>query len=349
MVARIESARIYSTLASTEKIAPGTKKQYADRLRQIQSICEPLDMHDIFMDPERTYSRLLLSTSKISTRGAMANALGVMLSVIKHVFTNGEMSEELKERWTALHKRVQGAASNDFISGETKTDLKWIRVYDKNIELYNAAMSTSAKIKDVSNALLSSIYTDLEPRRHEDYLRLYIKTSDAPSLETSYIDMTLPKPKIYNEMYKTVKSHKVWSKELPDRFLQLLKKSLDMQPRDYVFVGSDGLPYNTASAWAQHHNGRLRKWFGPKTNVLSLRHARSTSLNEDARYSLKERMDIGHDMGHKFVTSFAYFQKKDTTPEDKAGAYKTARYSEALEDFVEYKCIPIPKSPKKLL
>ena len=248
----------------------------------------------------------------------------------------GEIPDSIHKRWSAIYKEVQAPVKDESISGKIKTNIKWIDVWEKNETLYDKAMSRTANRLDVADALMSSMYVDLEPRRQEDYARLYVKTTSAPSPEKSYIDMTLAEPTIFVTEYKTSDSMKTWSKKIPERLLNLLKPSLRATPRNYVFVGANGLPYSTVGAWAKHHNSKLRKWFGKGSTNVGLRHARCTTISEDARYSLLERRELAKDMGHGVFGNLSYVQK--TADLDENGEFEMTRFSEKEGRFVKYKC-----------
>ena len=340
---KIDSIKLFYDISIAPKLREKTRSGYAQRLQQMEKICAPSDLEEILMNPEKTMEKLRES-GEISTPGAMANAVGSVLGVFKNCLTNGEFPKSVKERWSRVLDEVKVPAKEDFESGKIKTTMQWSIIWDKNEELYEIATRPGATKKEVAESLMLLIYVDMEPRRHEDYLRLYIKKNKKPSPETSYIDMTLAEPMIYVSMYKTSDSLDTWSRKLPERFLTLLKISLKHDPREYVFAGYNGLPYKTAMAWSKYHNIRLRKWFGEGSTIVGMRHARSTSISEDLRYSFLDRKHMAKDMGHGASTNILYAQK--TSEEDNKGVYETARYSSALGEFTDYKCIPVPKKKK---
>ena len=338
---RMNSEEIYKRLLVAD-IRDSTKAQYAKRLRQLESICG-VPILKILQTPDESIKKLR-SAPGLTTSGARANAVAVLLSVFKHCSLVGEVggiSQKIRERWSELHALEQIPASLEFASGSTKTLLKWSRVFDKNAELYAKAFSKGATREDVSDALLSSFYVDIEPRRQEDYMRLYVVTRNSHnSPETSYVDMTLPDPVLHVDSYKTSSSLKPWSRVLPPKLVKLLVYSLELSPREYVFVGRDSEAYKTPGAWAKHHNNKLSKWFGPGANVLGLRHARATSISQDSRYSAQERERLALDMGHRTTTNMAYAQIEDSQ-EEQDGTFRITRFDKSSGRFVEYGCTPL--------
>lgn len=328
------SQEILSELSQATGIRESTRTQYAKRLRHLEKICGD-DIVSIFKNPDKSIASI---NSSIESPGARANAVAVILAVFKHCKVP-EIKQDIRDRWSTILADLDAPATDAFTSGIKKTDLEWSEVFSKNDSLYKKATSKEATRADVKDALLSMFYVDVEPRRQEDYMRLYVKTTADPPPETSYVDFFgLDKGILHVEKYKTSKSLDSWVKELPKRLDEILKLSLKLEPRDYVFVGRDGLPYKTAGAWAKHHNSKLTKWFGKKANVLALRHARATSLNQDSRYSAKQRSEIARDMGHRLATNMAYAHVD--TKESPDGSFTVSRFSNTLGRFVEYGCKP---------
>ena len=334
------SAELYEKLNAVTTIRESSRKQYAKRLRQLEGICGE-EIIKILKNPDESMKKIRVS-SGLTTTGARANALAVLLSVLKHCdLSEKEVPKKTRKRWSELHAEEQLQATTEFTSGTTKTALKWSRVHDKNEELYTKAMGKGAYPKDVTEALMSSFYVDLEPRRQEDYIRLYVKTEASEvSPESSYVDMSVSKPVLHVGEYKTSRSMKAWHKELPERLAILLKYSLMLEPRKYVFVGRDGEAYKTAGAWAKHHNGKLSKWYGEGSTVMGLRHARATAVSHDTRYSAKERAEIARDMGHGTTTNMAYAQNEDTQ-ELPDGSFRITRFDRSEGRFAEYGCTRI--------
>jgi hypothetical protein len=323
-------------LSIAEGIRDSSRSLYARILVKLKRICAPFDIGSMISNPDRTIEQLR-SSKEINSPVSLTNAVSTVKSIIKHCFTKSEIPDVIRERWAEIYKEVQAPVKDDFDSGKTKTTMTWRQVWEKNQTLYDKAMSQTANRLDVADALMSSMYVDLDPRRQEDYSRLYVKTTSAPSPETSYIDMTLAEPMIFVTEYKTSESLKAWSKKIPERLLNLLKLSLKATPRDYVFVGANGLPYATAGTWAKHHNSKLRKWFGKGSTNVGLRHARSSAITEEGKsYSLKDRKAISRDMGHSVFTNLAYGEKEETVIKD--GKYTATKFSKEKGKYIEFLC-----------
>lgn len=326
---------IYADLAVAENVRESTRSQYAKRLKQLERICKA----DILTVIEHPYDYIGTIKVAISSPGARANAIAVILATLKHC-NIPEASDEIREGWSSIHVEEQAPAVDAFTSGEKKTDVMWSSIFMENDALYHKAVAAGATRHDVSDALLSMFYVDIEPRRQEDYMRLFVKRNQEKSLETSYVDIGPKRAVLHVEKYKTSKSLKPWVKELPERLDKILRLSLALDPRDYVFVGRDGQPYKTPGAWAKHHNSKLSKWYGPGTNVLAMRHARATSVNQDPRYSAKQRAEIARDMGHRLATNMAYAHVEETE-EAPDGSFTVSRYSKNQKKFIEYGCKPV--------
>jgi urocanate hydratase len=183
------STDLYEKLKAVTTIRDSTREQYAKRMRQLEGICG-VELLTILNNPDGNIKKIRVAAG-LTTSGARANALAVLLSVLKHCeVSESEVPKRIRDRWSELHAEEQSRAISEFASGTTKTALKWSRVHDKNEELYMKAMSKDAVREDVSEALLSSFYVDIEPRRQEDYIRLYVtNTASEASPESSYVDI----------------------------------------------------------------------------------------------------------------------------------------------------------------
>ena len=275
---RIDEIMLIYKLKTAPGIRDSSREQYETRLIELEKICAPANIESIFMSPDWTLEQLRASKRR-KKPASLSNSISTVISIMKHCLTEGEIPDSIRKRWSEIYKEVKAPVNDETISGKIKTNIKWIDVWAKNKTLYDKATSETATRTDLEDALISSMYVDLEPRRQEDYARLYIKTTPAPSPETSFIDMTLKEPKIYVTMYKTSDSLKEWSKKLPERLVTLLSLSLKIHPRDYMFVDSKGLPYKEVKPWSRRHNTKLCNWFGKGSTNVGLRHARSSAIS----------------------------------------------------------------------
>jgi hypothetical protein len=200
------------------------------------------------MSPDHTFNCLKKS---LPSSAALANALAVILAVIK--WSEQTFPDKIRSRWAELHHDVQSHVSQEFMSGQKKTSMKWPEVYEKNNTLYAKAMQ-SKEPKALMDALISSFYVDLEPRRQQDYYRLAFNKSAAEHeayLDAEYTTMTIPQ-------FKTSKSLGEFVKILPVKVTELLRESLLAQPRTHVFVGRDGNKYKTIRPEHEAEDGTFK-------------------------------------------------------------------------------------------
>jgi hypothetical protein len=135
-----------------------------------------------------------------------------------------------------------------------------------------------------------------------------------------------------------------WIKNLPARVLTLLKKSLEIQPREYVFVEKDGSPYKTPEAWIDYHNGRFSEWFGIGSTVVMMRYARCTVLKAAGNgLSVGDRMKISDDMGmDNFLRLYEYADNDDVKYGiQQDGTYETVQYVKEDDEFHHFKGVRI--------
>lgn len=209
--------------------------------------------------------------------------------------------------------------------------LTWSHVLAKTTELRNHAWKLRSKSsRSVSHAahgendyamrqafmdsLMSSFYSDLEPRRQSDYFRLRVfrNISEIPDSESDpdatfvYIPKStrsLSESYIEIRKFKSSRHHGTWHTVLPAPLRKDLYESLEIQPREFVFVpasssSSSSSSYRTVNAFTHAHNRKLSKWFGSHVTNNSLRHARASHAYQDRDLSISERTKIATAMGH---------------------------------------------------
>jgi hypothetical protein len=260
------------------------------------------------MRPNETYARLDAALRPKSVQ-TLATTLGGLLAILKHTgmredIEHGGKASRFGKRWQALYKplmkelderRKEGVPTDRQAAGA----VSWLHVMAKNEELIAAATKKPLGLEATLDALLSSIYVDMEPRRQGDYRRVYLMRSkgsaERASKEPAHVDMTLKKPTIEVREFKTAKTTGTWRAELPERTASLL---LQLPPsREYLFAREDGTPFKV-SGYTDYHNRKLKAWFGPKASNNSLRHARASVIQSDFTMSAGEKDAAAKAMGH---------------------------------------------------
>ena len=219
---------------------------------------------------------------------------------VKAVEGNNEKTEKQKENW-----------------------LSWKEIEERKEELKGEV----AKIKKVPSAseyetllqfIILSLYTDIQPRRNQDYLDMYIvkKWNDKMPTDKNYLDMTTHKFVFCK--YKTSKKHGVRQLDIPEPlwnaiglFLKYhpLWKGVAKRKADPVklLVQKDGTPMTAVNAITRV----LNRIFGKKLGSSMLRHI---FISDKYGSLIEEQKSDAEAMGHTVSVQRDYYKKNDDKP-----------------------------------
>lgn len=143
--------------------------------------------------------------------------------------------------------------------------------------------------------LLLSLYTYIPPLR-ADFGKVAIYEEEVPEKERKEENYIYDNSELVLRRYKTAKSHKEFSKELPKELVKQIKDSLKKRPRKYLFTmrGGEPLLKNTYTKWC---NRVLARLFGKPLTVSLIRHAYINTLDFN-KLTIKEKEEIAADMTH---------------------------------------------------
>ena len=162
----------------------------------------------------------------------------------------------------------------------------------------------SAQYDTLLQYFVLSLYTDVPPRRNQDYLDMYIvkKWNDSMPKDKNYLDIS-GKQLVY-EKYKTAKKYATQKQEIPESLWTAVElffkfhplwKGASKRKADPVklLVGSDGTPLTAVNAITR----LLNKVFGKKVGSSMIRHIFLTDKYKDTLEEMKKDSEaMGHSM-----------------------------------------------------
>lgn len=204
----------------------------------------------------------------------------------------GKMSDKQENNWVdwsdVLKKKTEMKASiNGFIS-------------NKNL--------TAKQYDELLSYLILSLYTDIQPRRNQDYLDMFVvkKLGKDYDKTKNYYDIATQRF-VFNK-YKTAKKHGEQVEELPESLQSTLKLYLTHHPlakskaKEFkLLVKPDGSPLNTINSITRI----LNRIFGKKVGSSMLRHSYLSSKYGDV---MKEMEDDAEAMGHTTGVQKSYIK-----------------------------------------
>ena len=176
------------------------------------------------------------------------------------------------------------------------------------------ALSASEYEKTLQHIVLC-LYTDIQPRRNQDYLDMYIvkKWNDKMPTDKNYVDMTSHKF-IYNK-YKTAKKYGRQEIDIPESLQSCLSSFLKHHPLwkgmakrktepVKFLVSQSGEPLTAVNAITR----LLNKVFGKKIGSSMIRHI---YISDKYKGVMEEQAKDAANMGHSMELQREYFKKDD--------------------------------------
>jgi integrase len=190
-----------------------------------------------------------------------------------------EKQEENWISWEEVSKKKSGL--KEVISSFSSTKNITAQQYDKLLQY-----------------LIISLYTDIAPRRNQDYLDMYVVKKAGKDMENNrnYYDLSTHKF-IFNK-YKTAKKYGQQTIDVPPELQSVIATYLKFNPlsktkqKEYKFlVKADGSNLNSVNSITRV----LNKIFGKKVGSSMLRHIYISSKYGD---NIKELQEVAKEMGH---------------------------------------------------
>lgn len=294
-----------------------SKKTYKSNLKTLMANSGKKDFADLITDVKGT-AKTISENENIHTRFAQLNAINMLFGRVprfrdqKYVDASKKWAEIQREA-TELYDRER--EQNKLTKAQEK---KYIEIPD----LQQAFREHYAKFKQdresrdpgvsdakwrlfVKRLLVLALYS-LHPPVRQDYgcIRLY-KTKK--KYDNNHI--VLPSGTLVLTEYKTSHSYGRVESKLPLEVLDILKTSLEIEPRQWLFVKSSERPYTHSlkdtNAFSVLVNRSLSELTGKTVDVTSIRRAYTTWLAEQ-KLTFAERRRIAEIMGHSVIQSMKY-------------------------------------------
>jgi hypothetical protein len=250
-----------------------------------------------------------LATFAPSTQKGYTTAIVSVLSLFKD-------KPSFKKTYNHYHEKMMNSEKEeDKPAGKTKKQednwLTWEEVQNKKNELREAVLKFATN-KHISPSqydtllryVVLSLYTDVPPRRNQDFMDMYVvkKYSDDLPTDKNYLDnVNNPHQMIFNK-YKTAKTYGQQKVDVPNTSSQPLGDALLLLLRHHplrsqktkefkLLVAHDGSALNSVNAITR----LLNKIFGKKVGSSLLRHIYITSKYGDVKDEQeKDAQMMGH-------------------------------------------------------
>jgi integrase len=293
-------------------ISDATKSQYIRNLETIKALSGNRSFEEIVRHPNAMYQR-------IATRYPCAQTQKSFVSSVKALFKYNpalmHSNKENAERWHALFKLIDKSIMDRTASAQpTQRELlnwvQWPEVQARQQQLSGVAYGTV-------DHLLLSMYSLIEPLR-ADYGNVMLLTPSSPELQQqqqkpltfNYIILSDVggESKLVLNTYKTVGKYGPFVRALPEEVVHIIRYSLRLLPRQYLFVDERGEPYTKKNSYTRFANRTLERLFGKKFTISLLRHSFISNINFNES-TPKQLFDHARNMAHSIGMQQLYRRK----------------------------------------
>ena len=179
----------------------------------------------------------------------------------------------------------------------------------------NNKLITSAQYDSILHLLIISLYTDVPPRRNQDYQQMFVvKTwTEKEPTDRNYLDYD-GKQFVFN-VYKTAKTHGQQKVAIPTDLFEIIdlylkhhpthKGSKRFQPSFVFLVTADGSALSAINAITRIFN----RIFNKKVAASMLRH-----IYLSHKYNISEMQKDAEQMGHTMNSQRSYMKTGSGTP-----------------------------------
>lgn len=251
-----------------------SKEQYERSINKLSDLAEGKPLETILAHPRAMKARIDRAYDNMQTRKALVSAVRAIFKYNPNVKEHYARQFQI---WTEVAQETDKVILDRVASAQpTRRELinwvNWSDVIKKQQEL-------SATEYGSLNHLVLSMYTLMEPMRADfGNLRIYIEGHEEPPPDTSdenYIILSgvQGQSKIVLSEYKTSRKYGRFQRPLPDDLVRIIIKSLELQPRHYVFVDDSLQPYIKKNSYTRFVNRILERLFQKRFTISLLRHS----------------------------------------------------------------------------
>ena len=262
----------------------------------------------------------IIDTYAKSTQGNQYMVLTSALSIFSEKPTYKAAYTHWKDKMLEARKERDAEPANAKTDKQEENWLTWEEVNKKKSQLKQDLLSlplTKGKITPkqydkLLDYVIISLYSDVEPRRNQDYLDMYVakKLPKTYPTNVNYYDMATQRF-IFNK-YKTSKTFGEQVFDVPEDLQETLKLYIDNHPLNKnkakefkLLVKQDGSPLNTVNSITRILN---RIFDGKKVGSSMLRHA---FVSTKFGGTLADMKNIANKMAHSVNTQIREYIKID--------------------------------------
>lgn len=308
-------------LMDERKIAESTANAYIKSLYQLNerkpfknlSFLKKTDEIDKIIGTYAESTQRALIATVVSTLSLFKDKAGfkkVYTHFYDQMMERSKVARETEDKHEKTDKQKENWLSWEEIE-KRKTEL------GDNIQKFSTKKTiTAAEYEKLLQYVVLSLYTEIQPRRNQDYLDMYIvkKWNDKMAADKNYLDLATNKF-IYNK-YKTAKKYGCQKIDIP----ATLQTAIDLYLKYHPLWKGPAKRKAEPVKFLVSHNGEpmvavnaitrlLNKVFGKKIGSSMLRHI---YISDKYKGVMEEQAKDAANMGHSVELQREYFKKEDS-------------------------------------
>jgi hypothetical protein len=257
-------------------VAASTRRQYVMNLRTVMGLVDgSATLETVVSQPHAVIPMIVKAYANPQTQKAL---IAAVLALFKHIPGVAARFATQREHWHRAfmslgQKILDRVATAEPTDRELENWVPWKCVLEKQQSLSTSAYGSM-------DHLLLSMYSLIEPLR-SDYgsIRLLRRTVPTSQMRGNYVSLPPAKPELVLNDYKTKTSYGQFRRALPDELVRVIQKSVELQPREHLFVNESGESYGKKNSFTRFANRAFERLFGKKFTIRMLRHSFVSSLD----------------------------------------------------------------------
>lgn len=251
-------------------LSAASKKQYKSKLESMIHLTGK-NIDWIITHPEELHKLIKQHYTEAQTKKAYYSTI---TALFKHCPKIKEENSKEYLKYYEYYKEISTEVKEKYRSGVPSEKqqagyVEWTELLKKRDEI-------GEKDYGCKEHLLLSMYTYIPPVR-QDFCNLRIWSKMPIGDKANQGNFIIIKKKsacvlVLNE-YKTSKVYKHFEKELPPELCKIIHKSLELNPRNYLFVNSEGDIYDKEESYIRNINRTLQGIFDKPITVSIIRHS----------------------------------------------------------------------------
>ena len=303
-------------LQEERKLAESTTTQY---LQTLYKLAGNKSFKNLAWTKKYEDVQKIIDTYAKSTQGNQYMVLTSALSIFNDKATYKSPYNYWRDKMMESRKERDSMPANTKTEKQEENWLTWEEVSKKKSQLKEEISSlsltkgkiTPGQYDKLLQYVIISLYSDIAPRRNQDYLDMYVakKLPKTYPTDVNYYDMATQRF-IFNK-YKTVKTFGEQVFDVPEDLQATLKLFIEHHPLNKgkvkefkLLVKQDGTPLNTVNSITRI----LNRIFGKKIGSSMLRHAFVSTKFGGALADMKSDADK---MAHSVATQQNVYIKLD--------------------------------------